>query len=108
MRRVDASSTDSTTASRVSLVVVALGSMCMCANSFVLPSRPLITGRTRISTSAFARTSSQPPKQSTRMMAGDLDVSLILLMSGNRELVEWWVPVARRRTIEESCPLVTF
>ena len=88
MRRVDASRTDSAAPSRVSLIVVALGSMCMCANSFVLPSRPLISGRTRIRASAFARASPQPPKQSTRMMAGDPDVSLILLMSTNGEFVE--------------------
>lgn len=71
---------DASAYSRVSLLVVALGMICTCCNSFfVPPTGPLIrqqTGRSRLfSTTAGA---ASRPSGPTRMMAGDPDVSLTL------------------------------
>lgn len=67
---------DSSACSRVSLLVVALGLVCTCCNSFLVPGGPHSRRMTQGSVGGVRRLTTAGAGRATRMMAGDLDVSL--------------------------------
>lgn len=84
-KRLEAEEMDSSACLRVSLLVVALGLMCTCCDSFfVPPAGPLIMRQQTAGPSSWSRLSSTTagpasrPSGPIRMMAGDPDVSLYI------------------------------
>lgn len=70
---------DSSACSRVSLLVVALGLVCTCCNSFLVPAGPHSSGVGQRSVRGVSRLITGRAGRAARMMAGDLDVSLVWL-----------------------------
>lgn len=69
---------DSSACSRVSLLVVALGLVCTCCNSFLVPGGPhSSSSMTQRSVRGVSRLAKGGADRAARMMAGDLDVSLV-------------------------------
>lgn len=85
---------DSSACSRVSLLVVALGLVCTCCSSFLIarPAGPH-NGFGQRSGRGGSRLSTGGAGRATRMMAGDLDVSLRLVCFSlpEKELVRWGI-----------------
>lgn len=95
---------DSSACSRVSLLVVALGLICTCCNSFVMrPAGPHsssslgqhpVRGVSRLATEGAVR--------ATRMMAGDVDVRLVCLLLQKEPDILFY-PVAHPAHLARIC-----
>lgn len=76
---------DSSTCSRVSLLVVTLGLICTCCDSFLMrPAGPHSSSMGQHAVRGVSRLTTGGAGRATRMMAGDLDVSLVCLFCCRR------------------------